>query len=250
MKNAIKIAAVAPWFGSARSLGPRPAEELGVLDWCGVPFAGGMSELQFIRTRGGVANDLHRHVINLARTIRNQPDALVERLSSILFHPDEIRSAQFRCRSREQAVGNGLFGGDGNAMRSPDEGDLEWAVDYFVATWMAQGGYAGRIHEFKQNLSIRFTSSGGSSSVRFQSAIESILGWSDVLRRWEFSTFDVFDFLRDRFRDKVGHGLYCDPPWIDLGEEYRHSVSGTFHEQLARTLRSFQKSRIVSASDD
>lgn len=71
----IKIAAVAPWFGSARSLQRRPAEELGVLEWCGVPFAGGMPELQFIQTRGGVANDLHRHVINLARAIRNQPEA-------------------------------------------------------------------------------------------------------------------------------------------------------------------------------
>lgn len=242
----IKIGAVAPWFGSARSIARKPAELLGALDWCGVPFAGGMPELQFIQCRGGVANDLHRHVINLARTIRSQPEALVERLSATVFHPDELKRSQFACLTREaKAEGANLFMNAVPNTTLPEEGDLDWAVDYFVCAWMGQGGYSGREHEFKQNLAIRFTSSGGTSSVRFSSAIESILGWSDVLRRWEFSTLDVFGFFTERFRDQKGHGLYCDPPWPDAGDEYRHAVGTTFHERLAKTLRSFVNARVV-----
>lgn len=80
MKNERKVAAVAQWHGSCRASCERIGTALGDLVWCGVPFAGGMPELPYIRTRTGIANDLHRHLINLARVIRERPADLVDRL--------------------------------------------------------------------------------------------------------------------------------------------------------------------------
>ena len=246
MKNERKVAAVAQWHGSCRASCERIGTALGDLVWCGVPFAGGMPELPYIRTRTGIANDLHRHLINLARVIRERPADLVERLDSIVFHPDELVAAQMLCRSKEEPVFKGaLFGTGDRIFATPaPTADLDWAVAYFVATWMTRGGNAGTKNEFSSGLSMRFSGGGGGSAVRFRSAIDSILGWSKVLDRWEFSTLDVFEFL-DKVEDVPTSGLYLDPPWPTLGKNYAHGVDSGFHERLAERLRRFEKARIV-----
>jgi site-specific DNA-adenine methylase len=236
MKNERKVAAIAQWHGSCRASCERIGRALGDLVWCGVPFAGGMPELPYIRTRTGVANDLHRHLINLARVIRTRPADLVERLDAIVFHPDELAAAQDFCLRREVA------GGEAPAL--PVDGDLDWAVAYFAATWMTRGGNAGTKNEFSSGLSMRFSGGGGGSAVRFRSAIDSILGWSKVLDRWEFSTLDVFEFL-DKVDDVPSSGLYLDPPWPNLGKNYAHRVNDGFHDRLAARLLRFEKARIV-----
>lgn len=240
MTNERKVAAVAQWHGSCRASCERIGKKLGDLVWCGVPFAGGMPELPYIRTRTGIANDLHRHLINLARVIRERPEDLVERLDAIVFHPDELAAAQNYCRRRESTV---MFGGRETATNET-RGDLDWAVAYFVSTWMTRGGNAGTKNEFSSGLSMRFSGGGGGSAVRFRSAIDSILGWSKVLDRWEFSTLDVFDFL-DKVEDAPKVGLYLDPPWPTLGKNYAHAVDDRFHERLAKRLGDFEFAKIV-----
>jgi len=242
MKTDRKVAAVAQWHGSCRASCERIGRALGDLVWCGVPFAGGMPELPYIRARTGIANDLHRHLINLARVIRNRPKDLVERLDAIVFHPDELAEAQTFCRRRETTVGS-IFAADPPPNVLGD-GDLDWAVSYFVSAWMTRGGNAGTKNEFSSGLSIRFSGGGGGSAVRFRSAIDSILGWSKVLDRWEFSTLDVFEFL-DKVEDVPTSGLYLDPPWPNLGKNYAHGVETGFHERLAKRLRRFEDAKIV-----
>jgi len=248
MKNERKVAAVAQWHGSCRASCERIGTALGDLVWCGVPFAGGMPELPYIRTRTGIANDLHRHLINLARVIRSRPADLVARLDEKVFHVDELAEAQALCRRRERIVGD-LFGCAASMEDPPDnllgvDGDLDWAVAYFVSTWMTRGGNAGTKNEFSSGLSMRFSGGGGGSAVRFRSAIDSILGWSKVLDRWEFSTLDVFEFL-DKVEDVPTSGLYLDPPWPNLGKNYAHRVDDGFHRKLAARLLRFEKAKIV-----
>ena len=242
MKNERKVAAVAQWHGSCRASCERIGTALGDLVWCGVPFAGGMPELPYIRTRTGIANDLHRHLINLARVIRERPGELVERLEEKVFHADELVAAQRECRRREIQVGGIFETGDSTSL--PTKGDLDWAVAYFVATWMTRGGNAGTKNEFSSGLSMRFSGGGGGSAVRFRSAIDSILGWSKVLDKWEFSTLDVFEFL-DKVEDVPTSGLYLDPPWPNLGKNYAHKVYDGFHNKLAARLLYFEKAKIV-----
>lgn len=230
----MRITALAQWFGGNRMLAESVGRALGRLRWCGVPFAGGCPELAHIRTAAGVANDLHRHVINLARVVRD--DALIEqlalRLDDLLFHPDEFAEAQRRCREREQ---HDRFG---------DTPDVQWAVDYFAACWMGRGGHAGKQREFDQMLSLRWTSTGGDSAVRFRSAIQSLRDWHRALRNWSFTCLDAFEFL-DNVRDADGHGLYVDAPWPDAGDEYRHAFTDEQQARLAEALAEFTRTRVV-----
>ena len=249
MKNERKVAAVAQWHGSCRASCERIGRALGDLVWCGVPFAGGMPELPYIRTRTGIANDLHRHLINLARVIRERPADLVARLDEKVFHPDELAAAQEFCQRREEVLSPLFATKDGPYMYANIKGlgatgDLDWAVAYFISTWMTRGGNAGTKNEFTAGLSMRFSGGGGGSAVRFRSAIDSILGWSKVLDRWEFSTLDVFEFL-DKVEDVPTSGLYLDPPWPTLGKNYAHGVEDGFHERLAARLRRFESAKIV-----
>lgn len=222
-------------------------KQLGRLRWCGIPCVGGAAEIPHIDTAAGLANDLHLHIINLARVVRNreQRARLIESLESRLFHPSELAQAQHRCPSREMgSVAGGLFAGDAAPVRLQDDGDVEWAADYFVASWMGRGGEAGKTREFSQNLAFRFSSSGGASSTRYRSAVESLEAWGHALRDWEFCTMDAIEFL-DRIKDDPGHGVYVDPPWPMLGDEYKHSVSESFHVRLYAKLMSFKNVRVV-----
>ncbi len=230
----MRINALAQWFGGNRMLAESVGRALGRLRWCGVPFAGGCPELPHINTAAGVANDLHRHIVNLARVVRN--DALVEqlvrRLDGLLFHPDELAAAQQRCRDRD-------------ILGATDETpDIEWAADYFAACWMGRGGCAGKRREFDQCLSLRWTSNGGDSAVRFRSAIDSLRDWHMALRKWSFSCLDAFEFIGN-VRDAEGHGIYVDAPWPDAGEEYRHGFTREQQTSLAEALGGFKRTRVV-----
>jgi len=232
---------VAGWFGSNRQSAARVGIELGKLTWCGVPFCGGCPEIPHIRTRSGVASDLHRHLINLARCITEPTlfDRLLAAVDAKLFHPDELATAQRRCIEREQA--DDLFA----PSRADDvDHDPNWAADYFVACWMGRGGAAGKNTEFSQSLSTRWTAGGGDSAVRYRSAVDSLIGWRESLKRWSFECIDCFDFL-DRVKDLDGHGLYVDAPWPDNGCEYKHCFTDSQQARLAARLSAFQAVRVV-----
>jgi len=239
-----KVSAIAQWHGSCRASSERIGSKLGDIVWCGVPFAGGMPELPYIRTRTGIANDLHRHLINLAKVIRTRPSDLIERLNAMVFHPDELAAAQAICKTKEHQHKGDLFGMGEIKITPTHTPDIDWAVAYFVAAWMTRGGNAGTKKEFASGLSVRFSGGGGGSAVRFRSAIDSILGWSRVLDRWEFSTLDVFEFL-DKVEDSPKVGLYLDPPWPTLGKNYAHGVDDGFHKRLHDRLADFRSVRIV-----
>lgn len=206
------------------------ARELRGLEWLGVPFAGGMSELPYIECRSIVVNDLHKHVINLAYclaipAIRRD---LFWRLAKLPFAPAVLEEAQAFCSTNE-----------------PKKlGDFEAAMWYFVTQWMGRSGLAGTDREFKGGLSIRWTSTGGDSNRRYRSAVESIRGFGGVVERCNFSTLDCFEFL-DNCRDEPGHGLYCDPPWPDDGDKYVHKFTPITQARLATRLAMFEKLRIV-----
>jgi DNA adenine methylase len=230
----MEITALAPWFGGARSLAARIGPELGRLGWCGVLFAGGMPELPHIKTQAGVATDLHRHIINLARVVAD--DAMlvrmVRRVDRLLFHSDVLEAAQRRCLDREHTTGRGMLFA---APQCDDTPNVEWAADYFVSCWMGRGGYAGRGGELSQSIAVRYTSSGGSSAKRWRSAVASLPAWGKVLERWQFVCDDAFNVLA-RLKPQAKAGLYLDPPWVGAGDEYVFRFTDEQHRRLAREL--------------
>lgn len=243
-----KVTAFASWFGSNRMLAARVGVELGRCSWVGVPFMGGGSELLHINTRAGVASDLHRHVINLARVIRDRRlrRQLVRRLLLTPFHADELAGAQARCADREASRQVSIFGPAG--YENGNAADLEWAFDYFVCCWMGASARAGASKEFSQYHAVRFTSSGGSSAIRYRSAAESLRAWGKVLERWEFVTDDAFEFLarvKSVKKPEATHGIYCDPPWVEAGHEYKFRFGTAQHRRLAECLSAMAPRRVV-----
>ncbi|MGH7130999.1 MAG: hypothetical protein ACREJO_03535 [Phycisphaerales bacterium] len=251
----MKISALAPWFGGNRSGAGEVGKLLGRLAWCGVVFAGGCAELPEIDARAGVANDLHCHLINLARVVKD--DRLVvemlELVDGMLFHPVEYAEAQTRCVARVKGAevaalpggAGGLFGGEDEpapaAMMMPD---VQWAADYFACCWMGRGGSAGRDTEFQQGQALRWTPSGGGSAKRWRSAVESLRAWCHALKLWEFTRLDAFEFLA-QCRDMAGVGIYADAPWPDDGDRYEFKFDTAKQRRLAKVLTGFTTARVV-----
>lgn len=230
-----KIGALAPWKGSNRLLAHEVGKELEGAEWVGIVFAGGMAEVPRIKARTLLVNDVHRHVMNLATVVANESECqrLIAELESLPFHPDILSTAQKRCAVREtvQAADRQL-------------GDRLWALNYFVTCWMSRSAIAGTRHEFKGNLPVRWEPGGGDSNVRYRSAVESLQAWNKTLRRCNFTTLDFREFLR-RCYDRPNHGIYCDAPFPDAGNDYRHPFTHADHKNLAAQLAEFTSARVV-----
>jgi site-specific DNA-adenine methylase len=231
----MKIKALAQWFGSNRMLASNVGDLLKDKKWVGVPFAGGMSEIVTIKSPTILVSDIHSHIINLARVVAdsNQVPLLIQRLDQTLFHPESLKHSQKECFAREE-----------RQEKVPPLGDLDWAYHYFVSVWLTRGGVAGTKREFYSGLSYRWTSGGGDSNLRFRSAIESISLWHQVTKRCTFICLDAFDFLKET-KDRPDSGLYCDPPFPNLGDSYKYTLTTDQHKNLATVLSSFKQLRVV-----
>jgi DNA adenine methylase len=241
------INALLPYFGSARLVAPQIGRALDGCTWVGVPFLGGGPELAHMTARTIVANDLHRGVVNLAR-VAADPNlgAILRRdLKALPFHADVLAGAQARCRGHHAAFDGGPWPDfDGKPWL-----DYDFARDYFVCCWMGRSGQAGTPKEFSGGLPVRWDANGGDSAVRYRSAVASLRDWRRVLARVNFTCMDAFDFLA-KCHDRPGHGIYCDPPWPDDGDEYTHRFDEAHHRRLAATLSAYREARVVCRFGD
>lgn len=255
----MKIKQLVDRYGSNRMNAAEPGKLLKGCTCIAVPFAGGMCEIPYMTANIINVNDLDRHVINLCRVIANERERLVIRLDGAAFHGDTLKESQQYCRDVE------------SAMRKPElihefDYDFFWAYHYFIASWMTRGGSGGTKGEFEQGMSIRWKSGGGDSVVRFRNAAEGIAAWEKVMRICTFTTLDAFDFIGEcKKRDIPENGIYCDPPWPEDGDNYKHGAFDELvnwsdgagpmeriskHEVLARMLRSFERTKIVVRLND
>jgi site-specific DNA-adenine methylase len=206
--------------------------ELQGCEWVGVVFAGGMSEVPYIKARTLLVNDVHRHIINLACIVGTEHERLTAALERLPFHPDILEHAQNFCIGLERPVPS-------------DATDLfEWAVNYFITCWMGRSALAGTKGEFKGNLPVRWEPGGGDSNVRFRSAVASLDEWNVSLRRCNFTTLDFREFLK-KCKDEPRHGIYSDSPFPGAGDDYRHSFVERDHRDLAEALSKFGRARVV-----
>lgn len=212
-------------------------KELAGCKWVGVPFAGGMTELLYIKATTIVVADLHWNIINLAETIahRTLGPKLIRELRRQPFHEITHNHAQSQCKTRRDEAG--MTGGDFIPC-------YEAALDYFVAVWMGRSAKAGINDEFNGRLPVRWNANGGDSCKRYRSAVESLKAWRQIFERCTFLVRDVFDFLAD-VQDVERHGLYLDPPFPGPGDRYKHQFTEDQHRRLAARLATFQKCNVV-----
>ena len=233
------VSAIAPWFGSNRTLGHEVGALLTGAKWVGIPFAGGLSEVPHIAARTIVVNDLHKALITLARVAADERlgPMLYRRLRRHALHPDELQSGQDACRAIETLL-------DDESDLAHDDAVLTFAENYFVAVWMARSGAAGTDDELSASLSLRWNAAGGDSARRYQNAVHSLNAWRRTLRRATFSTLDVFEFL-DKCKDESKHAIYCDQPFPGPGEKYKHKFTDEQTVKLSERLVKFTATRVV-----
>lgn len=233
-----RIGALVPWAGSARL----SAEEIGrCLAGCkfvAVPFGGGLSELPHIEASTLLVNDLHRHVINLARVAADPRlgPMLWRRLRRKPFHPDVLAEAQAAAQRWEAKLA---------ALPGSTHPDLDAAEAYFVTQWMGRSGKAGGPGELRGGLALRFNANGGDSALRFSQAAKGLRDWRRVLERCSFHCLDWREFL-SKVKDEPRTAVYADPPWPELGEKmYQHRFTEQDHRELAAELGDRRRMRIV-----
>jgi site-specific DNA-adenine methylase len=216
---------------------------LGKCDWIGVVFAGGMPEVPYLQSRTVVVNDLHRHIVNCARAVRDHGSAMTDYLERTLFHPDELFRAQEYCQTIElcKFVSDEEISAEVEGFNGCHFGA---AVNYFVSQWMGRSGQASTESEFEGKISTRWTSSGGDSNTRFRSASNAIADFSIAFQRCNFTRLDFRAFLKN-VKDSPTHGIYLDPPWPDAGEAYRHSFTEHDQNELAGMLGSMKHIKVV-----
>lgn len=259
----MKIRALAPWFGGKRTMAPDIVAELGTHTQYFEPFAGGLSIIMSKPpAQKETANDLHGDITNLAKVLQGPfAEDLYDRLNRVVMAEGLLDEARVHL---DQPF---------DAILLPTRGVLlERAYWFFVASWMGRNGTAGT-ERLDYQIAVRWTKSGGSPTVRFRNAVESIPAWHERLRNVVVLRRDAFDIL-DRFEDDAGTAIYADPPYpaetrsnvSDEAQtkgggggrylhEFKHGGGALFgqeddHARLARILRAYKHARIVVSTYD
>jgi DNA adenine methylase len=227
--------ALAPWYGCKRSLCEHVVAEIGKHRSYWEPFCGSMAVLLGKPACSyETVNDLHGELVNLARVIKDEDTAvdLYSRLSRTIPAQEIFHEAMAEVRCRERAK-----------LPADLVPDVARAESYFIASWTGMNGVAGT-HSTNTNFCRRFTAEGGSPTVRFRRAVESIPWWHDRLRGVMVLSDDAFELL-GRIADEEGTVIYCDPPYVAKSAKYRHDFSPEDHARLAKSLDRFEKTRVV-----
>jgi DNA adenine methylase len=252
----MKVRAIAPWFGGKRTMAQLIIQELGKHTQYFEPFCGSMAVL-FGKdpSQKETVNDLHGDLINLAEVLQQQFSAerLYDRLQRVLFSEGLLEQAREElARTPYYAISDYR---DSEAWTKL----TDRAFWYFLASWMGRNGTAGT-RRIDYQIAVRWTKNGGSPTVRFRNAVESIPAWHRRLLNVVILKRDAFKFL-DRFEDCPGTVIYADPPYhmVTRANHDKNGGSGVYlhefnhdnplfgddHSRLAETLRGYRKARIV-----
>ena len=253
----MKIKAIAPWFGGKRTLAPIIAKELGNHSAYFEPFCGSMAVL-FAKepSQKETVCDLHVDLTNLARVIADEhlAERLYHRLGSTLFSEDFLQQAGRELESSPLI--------DSSAEETSQGLAEHRAYWYFLASWMGRNGTAGTAREEYQ-IAVRWTKGGGSPTIRWRNAVESLPWWHQRLANVVILTRDAFCIL-DRFEDVETTALYIDSPYLldtrsgtEKSSRYKHDFDELVqdprdsekmidkHELLALMLQKYTRARIV-----
>jgi DNA adenine methylase len=233
----MKIGAMAPWFGSKRTLALEIVRELGSHCSYWEPCCGSMAILLAKAACGmEVVNDLHRDLINLARVVASERAVeLFEMAARTLMASDLFVEAKNACYESECEPAP--------SINEVTDAHVKRAWAFLVMSWQGRNGSSGTI---ASNITVarRFTHNGGSGGLRWRSAVDSIPFWHARLRSVQILNMDAFELL-ERVGDQCGSAIYLDPPYLKKGSKYLHDFTSDDHEHLASLLKRFKEARVV-----
>lgn len=221
--NGLELHRLAPWFGSKVRLAPRITQELGEHRFYWELFCGSMSVLlSKPQVPYETVNDLHGDLINLARTLRDEPRAL--RLYRMLrrtltceqFHRESLGVL----RSRRKLT------------------PLQRAYFFTIASWM---GYRG-----KGGAPLTATAFGLQRRAfpAFVQLVRQLPSIGRRLRNVRILNRDAIG-LAGEIPDEAGVAVYCDPPYLMGRPIYVHEFESGDHARLAEALSRFKRTRVV-----
>lgn len=238
----MKIKAITPHFGGKRSMADLIVRELGAHEQYFEPFCGSMAVL-FAKepAKQETVNDLHGDLINLARVLQRESMAidLYERLIGALVSEGLLRDARAYLESTPLS----------------DHTMVDRAYHYFVASWVARNGVAGT-EPVDYQIAVRWTKGGGSPTVRFRNAVESLPEWHRRLLNVVILNRDAFGIIH-RFEDAPHTAIYIDGPYppetLNGDHRYLHDFSAgddlfggeDDHVRLRDALVKYNKARVV-----
>jgi DNA adenine methylase len=226
------IGAVAPWYGSKRTLAPRIVEQLGKHRNYWEPFCGSCAVL-FAKDRVTyeTVNDLHADLINLCRVLQDAAAGreLYGLVAGCLFCEGLLPEAREYLTTHPVAPG---------AL------DVTRAFNYLVFSWMGLNGVSGTPMNRTGTFAVRYSGTGGNGARRWASVVASIPDWHERLIGVQILQRDGFALL-ERIADEEGTAIYCDPPYIEKGSKYVHDFAPEDHARLAGLLRRFKRARVV-----
>lgn len=226
----MKIKAIVPYFGAKRKIASQIIEQFGKHRVYWEPFCGSMAVLMLKPpSEMETVNDLHGDLINLARVIQDKELGfrLYDKVSRTLYAEDFFHESKDRWLKEE------VNGGP----------DIDRAYDYFVASWMGLNGVSGT-ERCNYAFALRWCAGGGQGARRWRSVIESMPAWHKRLANVVILQRDAFEIL-ENIKDDRETVIYCDPPYFDKSDKYIHDFTAEQHEQLAKSLKRFNKARVV-----
>lgn len=236
----MKVSALAPWFGSKRTLAAKIVDLLGPHRAYFEPFCGSMAVLLSKPACSfETVCDLHRDLTSLAWVIAHPRlgPQLYRRLRRTFFSEELFDDCKDRIEDHPLAdAPTDLDGREANAI-------LERAYCYFVLCWMGRSGVLGTARSYNV-FTIRYTANGGNSAIRFASAVESLPSWRRRLRSVTILRRSGLDVL-EKVPDESGYAVYADPPYFVKNAQYEHDFNDADHRRLALLLSSFERTRIV-----
>lgn len=220
MSTDMKIKSIAPWFGGKRTMAQDIIEQLGPHTQYFEPFSGSYAVILAKKpSQKETICDLHGDATNLGRVIQNESIAtrLYERASRTQFAEGILKDAR-DVLSEKFDFEN----------RDPDR-MLDRAYWFFIASWMGMNGCAGT-KRVDYSLATRYTKGGGSPSVRWHNAIDSMPAWCKRLAKVVILNRDSFDVM-NKFEDCRETVIYCDPPYFkDTRSGYKKGAGEYLHE--------------------
>lgn len=235
--NDMPVTALAPWYGSKRTLAPAIVRALGPHTAYWEPFAGGFSVIMTKPlARMETLNDLHGDITHMANVIKHPTmgPAFYRAVRRLVFSDDALAVAKAACRVPLP---------EGVAL------NLDRAVAFFAASWMGRNGEAGiQVSQTrKPALAVRWTLNGGDPATRFRSAVASIPAWRRRLRHVTVLRRDALKGVIDQIPDVAGGAVYVDPPYLAKDCQYVHDFDPEKDEHaiLAQKLQRFIKTRVV-----
>lgn len=227
----MKISAIAPWYGSKRTLAPQIVQQLGPHSCYWEPFCGSMAVLMAKEPATyETVNDLHGDLVNLARVL--QDEKLAKKLYARAYR---TLCCETFARDAKQLLHRRM------PQRLPS---VDRAYHYLVHAWFHVNGIAGTPLRHTGTFCVRYSAKGGNGATRWRSVVDSIPDWHERLLKVQILSRDAFALL-PRIDDDPDTALYVDPPYVKKGSKYVHDFQAGEHASLAALLRRFRQSRIV-----